>query len=258
LPPAFLLLVATLLLTANAHAESKRINLGWMDIIDCTKFSWDGGLERARQTMNAYVDVDAPNASEIQSDLKECALEGAGAAGVTAIVASPEAAMPAFEATFGACVSAKAEEYSSISLGVDSSCHWDGDDDSGSDDPGFVTADEVSYDSDNMNTTWSVPNKAYGKINIAASSSGRNISVSCNAQASGHHRNPSWIQMQIVSSVRGIEFTSEQRGIDNASAVNSGTLSGYIPAGTSADITVAAPNKNADADFLNCTISLSN
>lgn len=256
LAPAFLL--ATVLLTGNlAVAETTRIDLGWMNIQPCTRASFERGIEYSDQTIGAYVEVDAPNASEIQNDLKECALQGAAAAGLTAIFASPSASMPAFEAAFSSCVADKADEYSSISLGVtDSQCHWDDDGDDYEEDPVFGEPDVINYSGNYINEYWSVPNKAFGVIRIAASKNSRSIYLSCDGQAQGQHNDVSWVQLQISSQINGINYTSERINIDNASVASSGTLSGYIPANTEVDISIKAPNRGADAEFLRCTTTV--
>ncbi|WP_156369719.1 MULTISPECIES: hypothetical protein [Enterobacter] len=115
-----------------AHAE--RVDLGWGNITPCSRVIWrnDGifgtpspTLETAEQRVHAYAEVDAPSIPGIQNDIQQCAVQGAAAATLTAIITSPAGAMPAFQAQFESCMQQRARQYFTISLGVsDGECMW--------------------------------------------------------------------------------------------------------------------------------------
>lgn len=122
------------LIGSAARAEKINVELGWGNITPCSRVEWrnDGifgtpspTLETAEQRVSVYAVVDAFNASSIQNDIQQCAVQGAAAAGLSAIIASPAAAMPAFSAQFESCLQSRAKDYSSLQLGVsEGQCMW--------------------------------------------------------------------------------------------------------------------------------------
>jgi len=126
--------VASLAACNLAMAESHQIPLGWGNITPCTRTIWrnDGpfGLpsptvESADQRVSAYAVIDAPTLPGIQNDVQQCAVQGAAAATLAAILASPGGATPAFQAQFESCMRERASEYFSLSLQLsDGECQW--------------------------------------------------------------------------------------------------------------------------------------
>ena len=121
-------------ITSEASAESFRVQLGWANITPCSRVVWrnDGifgtpspTTEFADQRVYAYAVVEAPSVGSIQNDIQQCAVQGAAAAGLTAIIASPAGAMPAFQAQFESCLQSRAEQYFSLRLEVsEGECMW--------------------------------------------------------------------------------------------------------------------------------------
>jgi hypothetical protein len=68
------------------------------------------------QRVYAYAVVETPTVAGIQNDVQQCAVQGAAAAGLAAIIASPAGAMPAFQAQFESCLQERAQSYFSLSL----------------------------------------------------------------------------------------------------------------------------------------------
>ncbi len=122
------------LFTGVAFAEEMDVPLGWGNITPCSKVEWNNNgfaglpsptLRTAEQRVYASARINAPDAGSIQNDLQQCAVQGVSAAGLTAIIASPGAAMPAFAAQFGSCLESRGKNYSSISLNVsEGQCMW--------------------------------------------------------------------------------------------------------------------------------------
>jgi hypothetical protein len=122
------------LFVSSAHAQSITVQLGWGNITPCSTVEWtnDGILgtpsptvRTAEQRVYAYATIAAPSASSIQNDLQQCAVQGAAAAGLSAIIASPAAAMPAFQAQFEGCMRARARNYFSLQLHLsEGQCMW--------------------------------------------------------------------------------------------------------------------------------------
>lgn len=116
------------------YANSIKVQLGWGNITPCTRTVWrnDGifgtpspTVESAEQRVYAYAIVDAPNMGSVQNDIQQCALQGAAAAGVAAIISSPAGAMPAFQAQFESCIRSRAINYLGLQLGVSAGqCMW--------------------------------------------------------------------------------------------------------------------------------------
>lgn len=113
-----------------AHAESHKIELGWTNMTPCSRVEWSDDWipsptwRNAEQRLYAYATVEAPTAAGIQNDVQQCAVQGAAAAGLTSILASPAGAMPAFSAQFESCMRERAADYFGLSLDVDSQCMW--------------------------------------------------------------------------------------------------------------------------------------
>lgn len=124
----------TVVLCSQANAEANRIQLGWGNITPCSTVEWrnDGFLgtpsptvKTAEQRVYAYAVVEAPNLGGIQNDIQQCAVQGAAAAGLAAIIASPAGAMPAFSAQFQSCMQQRAQSYLSLSLELsEGQCMW--------------------------------------------------------------------------------------------------------------------------------------
>ena len=128
---AFLLAAA---LSSQARAETTRVELGWGNITPCSKVEWrNDGLfgtpspttVTAEQRVYAYAVVETPSVEGIQNDVQQCAVQGTAAAGLTAILASPAGAMPAFQAQFESCLQQRAQRYFSLSLELsEGQCMW--------------------------------------------------------------------------------------------------------------------------------------
>jgi hypothetical protein len=121
-------------LFSQAGAETTRVELGWGNITPCSKVEWrnDGifgtpspTVVTAEQRVHAYAVVETPTVAGIQNDIQQCAVQGAAAAGLAAILASPAGAMPAFQAQFDSCIQERAQSYLSLSLEVsEGECMW--------------------------------------------------------------------------------------------------------------------------------------
>ena len=125
----------SLLLSEPVFAETQRVELGWGNITPCSRVVSSGSslfgdwfpdtLETAEQRVYAYAVVDTPTLSSVQNDIQQCAVQGAAAAGLTSIIASPAGAMPAFQGTFESCMHDRAATYFSLSLEVsEGHCMW--------------------------------------------------------------------------------------------------------------------------------------
>lgn len=124
-------------LCSEVKAESQKVELGWLgwgNITPCSTVEWtnDGifgtsspTLRLAEQRVYAYAVVEALTVAGIQNDVQQCAVQGAVAAGITAIIASPAGAMPAFQAQFESCLKQRAQSYFSLSLELsEGQCMW--------------------------------------------------------------------------------------------------------------------------------------
>ena len=117
-----------------AWAETHRVVLGSSNITPCSRTIWrnDGfmGLpsptvQTADQRVTAYAVIDAPTLPGIQNDVQQCAVQGAAAASLASIFASPGGAMPAFQAQFESCMRGRASEYFSLQLQLsEGECQW--------------------------------------------------------------------------------------------------------------------------------------
>jgi len=126
--------LAMLAAASDAGAETVKVELGWGNITPCSKVVWrNNGLvglpspttKFAEQRVYAYAVVDVPSVGGIQNDVQQCAVQGAAAAGIAAIISSPAAAMPAFQTRFQSCLSERAKNYFSLRLEVSGGkCMW--------------------------------------------------------------------------------------------------------------------------------------
>lgn len=112
-------------LCGQVNAETQKVELGWGNITPCSTVEWrnDGPfgtpsptLIESEQRVYAYAVVETPTVPGIQNDIQQCAVQGAAAAGLAAIIASPAGAMPAFQAQFESCLQQRAQNYFSLSL----------------------------------------------------------------------------------------------------------------------------------------------
>jgi hypothetical protein len=114
----------------------KRIDLGWTNIIPCTKMDWVNSsipgvkvpvLRTAPQELHAFLLINLDDDSLAEA-AKECALAGLAAAGIASILESPVAAWPAFKVAFIACAQEKAnklvESIENSSLTTEAICRW--------------------------------------------------------------------------------------------------------------------------------------
>lgn len=121
-------------ISSGANAESYTVELGWGNITPCSRVEWtnDGlwgtpspTVETAEQRVYAYAVVEAPTVGGIQNDIQQCAAQGAAVATLTAIIASPSGAMPAFQAQFESCFRDRARDYFSLQLQLsEGQCMW--------------------------------------------------------------------------------------------------------------------------------------
>lgn len=121
-------------LSSQVSAETHKIELGWGNITPCSKVEWRNEgpfntpsptLVEAEQRVYAYAVVETPTMAGIQNDVQQCAVQGAAAAGLTAIIASPAGAMPAFQSQFQSCLQQRAQNYLSLSLELsEGQCMW--------------------------------------------------------------------------------------------------------------------------------------
>jgi hypothetical protein len=110
-----------------------RIELGWMNITPCVKIEWVKTsipgvslptLYTSEQRLHVFARIDAPTAS--QNDLLDCAVAAAGTCLVAAVLASPAACAPAFQAALTACLEEKAGQavINSVQISVETECIW--------------------------------------------------------------------------------------------------------------------------------------
>ena len=132
------ILISVLTLSSFCHlvfAETYRTELGSGNITPCSRATNSGrsifgdlisdSIVTAEQRVTAYAVVEAPTLPGIQNDIQQCAVQGAAAAGISAILASPAAAMPAFQGQFQSCLQDRAKQYFSISLELsEGQCMW--------------------------------------------------------------------------------------------------------------------------------------
>ena len=121
----FVVLAALTTSVTPTFAENFRIDLGYGNITPCSTLEWtnDGifgtpspTYRSSPQIVHAYADVSAPSVANIQNDVQQCAVQGAAAAGLAAIISSPAGAMPAFQGQFESCMYSRASSYFSLSL----------------------------------------------------------------------------------------------------------------------------------------------
>lgn len=124
-----------MLFSGHSAAETYRVELGWGNIWPCSRVTSSGSnllgdwvpdtVETAEQRVYAYSIIEAPSLPGLQNDIQQCAVQGAAAATLSAIIASPAAAMPAFQGTFEGCLQSRAQNYFSVSLNIsDGQCMW--------------------------------------------------------------------------------------------------------------------------------------
>ncbi len=93
----------------------RRIELGRVGSITETMIKWEGSpipvpyMYFRTSSIRVYADICAPDdlLNSFWNDIVSCAGVAAGVATLAAIVAGPEAALPAFRASFDACLSGK-------------------------------------------------------------------------------------------------------------------------------------------------------
>jgi hypothetical protein len=131
----FAILALLVSISGEAAAESVRVDLGWGNITPCSRATNSGSsllgniipdtIEWADQRVYVYTIVEAPTIPGIQNDIQQCAVQGAAAATLSAIIASPAAAMPVFQSNFTGCLQSRAQNYFSLRLEVsDGQCMW--------------------------------------------------------------------------------------------------------------------------------------
>jgi hypothetical protein len=119
---------------------SEEIELGWMDIIPCTRIKWKiervgGGikikipvLETAPQRLYGYVTFEASRMEDAaKAAAVECALGAiAVAGGFSAIIGNPIGAGPAFASAFVSCMAEKVPDIaiSGVNLHTAARCMW--------------------------------------------------------------------------------------------------------------------------------------
>ncbi|WP_185752784.1 hypothetical protein [Pseudomonas fluorescens] len=132
-PRMYASVVMLIALSDMAVANTTQVELGWGNITPCSRITSSGSsilgipdtLETADQRVYVYATVDAPTVAGIQNDIQQCAVQGAAAATISAIIASPAGAMPAFQAQFESCLSSRAQSYLSLQLNVsEGQCMW--------------------------------------------------------------------------------------------------------------------------------------
>lgn len=119
---------------------SERIELGWMNLVPCTRVRMvtiDGPfgtkfdvprVETAEQRLYAYADIESPNwrpeAAAIAKDCATAALAAAG--GIGAVTMNPGAAAASFAQAFLACFVARMADVaiSSVHLETSTVCVW--------------------------------------------------------------------------------------------------------------------------------------
>lgn len=128
---AVVLAAISLGISTLAQAETIDVELGWGNITPCSRAVCNGGwfcpdtIEWADQRVTAYATVVATNLNQIQNDIQQCAVQGAAAAGLAAIISSPVGAMPAFSAQFGNCMISRSSDYLSVQLWLsEGQCMW--------------------------------------------------------------------------------------------------------------------------------------
>lgn len=129
-----------LLAVASAHAEKMEVWHGWMNLTPCQKLEWrnDGIFGTPSPTyvdgpqeLHAWIYADVTTSvSDLQSKVldagKSCAVQGAAAAGVTALVTNGPGAWEAFTSTFWSCMQRDpiSQYVANVSYKTDSFCKW--------------------------------------------------------------------------------------------------------------------------------------
>ena len=128
-------LFAILLANTNAsYAQNMKVELGWGNITPCSRVTWvDSSIpgikapkvEMAEQRLHAYANVSAMTSSQdVFNYIQQCAVRAATVAGLSAIFASPAAAMPAFESEFSECLGNIGSNVIDFNLSVEPECLW--------------------------------------------------------------------------------------------------------------------------------------
>jgi hypothetical protein len=116
--------------------KSRRIELGWGNAWPCSKVENvrnDLGFESPafkvskEQRIYAYAEVDSPlSADAVGNTIRGCALKAVGACGLTSLISSPAACLPAFKTAFATCITAELPKLAvpSVKLSVESQCIW--------------------------------------------------------------------------------------------------------------------------------------
>lgn len=107
--------------------QQQRVELGSMDITPCSK--WSGIVPTfADQRLIAYADADyqAAVTNQVKSAVQACAAQGVAACGLTSLISSPAACLPAFKIAVSACLTQKGSNinFQSLGLSVESKCMW--------------------------------------------------------------------------------------------------------------------------------------
>lgn len=119
------------LLSAGTASPSGRVQLGWMNLPDCTTMEWrnvyNATLKKAEQRLYGYAYVDQTALNRAKTDIEQCLVQAVGACGIASLTASPVACLPAFKVQFAACLKSRNVEQTvvnSVHLSAESQCMW--------------------------------------------------------------------------------------------------------------------------------------
>jgi hypothetical protein len=107
-----------------------RVELRWMNITPCSKVEWNPlpTVVLADQRLIGYADINivATARSLAEQIVKECALAGVAACGLSSLLTSPASCLPVFSEAFSACATAKLDQIKldDSHLSVESRCTW--------------------------------------------------------------------------------------------------------------------------------------
>lgn len=117
---------------ALAHAETRDINLGWMNLPECSRATCSGRglfcpdtIEYAPQELSGFLHIEAPNTNQVLGAINHCTFDVAlPTATLAAILANPASAEPTFRGAFATCMANQKAIWSSMYLYTATACKW--------------------------------------------------------------------------------------------------------------------------------------
>ncbi len=124
-----------------------------------------------------------------------------------------------------------------------------------------ATAPDPKWDilevNDYYDNTWTVPNRSLGIVQIAPSATSRDIRIQCDTLSTAPRRGLSdekWILLKIYGA--GINYRSNMEKIDNATRIDSPTLSGSVGS-QGGRVYIEKSDHRATSNHLKCVVGVS-